>query len=178
MKKHINKHNRLSFVFSAIPIIIHIVLYIVYKVNAADDDDLSDLISSMGEFVIILPIVLLSSGAIYFFLFEKRYTLAVISNTVGRIAELWFYKSIIDYPSKFGISAICLEIAEILLFLAICLCVKHEKFNETPQQKVFYEPENQHKYKQNGNVSQYFYNPNTDSDNINNNKPKEEEYNG
>jgi len=124
MKKHINKHNRLSFVFSAIPIIIHIVLYIVYKVNAADDD-LSDLISSMGEFVIILPIVLLSSGAIYFFLFEKRYTLAIISNTVGRIAELWFYKSIIDFPSKFGISAICLEIAEILLFLAICLCVKH-----------------------------------------------------
>ena len=57
MKKLINKHNRLSFVFSAIPIIIHIVLYIVYKVNAADDD-LSDLISSMGEFVIILPIVL------------------------------------------------------------------------------------------------------------------------
>lgn len=124
MKKHINKHNRLSFVFSAIPIIIHIVLYIVYKVNAADDD-LSDLISSMGEFVIILPIVLLSSGAIYFFLFEKRYTLAIISNTVGRIAELWFYKSIIDFPSKFGISATCLEIAEILLFLAICLCVKH-----------------------------------------------------
>lgn len=128
MKKHINKHNRLSFVFSAIPIIIHIVLYIVYRVNAADDD-LSDLISSMGEFVIILPIVLLSSGAIYFFFFEKRYTLAVISNTVGRIAELWFYKSIIDFPSKFGISAICLEIAEIVLFLAICLCVKHEKFN-------------------------------------------------
>lgn len=124
MKKHINKHNRLSFVFSAIPIIIHIVLYIVYKVNAADDD-LSDLISSMGEFVIILPIVLLSSGAIYFFFFEKRYILAVISNTVGRIAELWFYKSIIDFPSKFGISAICLEIAEIVLFLAICLCVKH-----------------------------------------------------
>mgnify|MGYP000401341148 FL=1 len=86
MKKHINKHNRLSFVFSAIPIIIHIVLYIVYRVNA--DDDLADLISSMGEFVIILPIVLLSSGAIYFFFFEKRYTLAVISNTVGRIAEL------------------------------------------------------------------------------------------
>ena len=50
MKKHINKHNRLSFVFSAIPIIIHIVLYIVYRVNAADDD-LSDFISSMGEFV-------------------------------------------------------------------------------------------------------------------------------
>ena len=149
MKKHINKHNRLSFVFSAIPIIIHIVLYIVYRVNA--DDDLADLISSMGEFVIILPIVLLSSGAIYFFFFEKRYTL---------------------------ISAICLEIAEIVLFLAICLCVKHEKFNETPQQKVFYEPKNQHKYKQNGNVSQYFYNPNTNSDNINNNKPKEEEYNG
>lgn len=124
MKKLINKHNRLSFVFSAIPIIIHIVLYIVYKVNAADDD-LADLISSMGEFVIILPIVLLSSGAIYFFFFEKRYTLAIISNTVGRIAELWFYKSIIDFPSKFGISAICLEIAEILLFLAICLCVKH-----------------------------------------------------
>lgn len=123
MKKHINKHNRLSFVFSAIPIIIHIVLYIVYKVNTADD--LSDFISSMGEFVIILPIVLLSSGAIYFFFFEKRYTLAVISNTVGRIAELWFYKSIIDFPSKFGISAICLEIAEIVLFLAICLCVKH-----------------------------------------------------
>lgn len=68
MKKYINKHNRLSFVFSAIPIIIHIVLYIVYKVNTADDD-LSDLISSMGEFVIILPIVLLSSGAIYFFFF-------------------------------------------------------------------------------------------------------------
>jgi hypothetical protein len=65
MKKHINKHNAGSFVFSAIPIIIHIVLYIVYKVNTADDD-LSDLISSMGEFVIILPIVLLSSGAIYF----------------------------------------------------------------------------------------------------------------
>jgi uncharacterized membrane protein (GlpM family) len=146
MKKHINKHNRLSFVFSAIPIIIHIVLYIVYRVNA--DDDLADLISSMGEFVIILPIVLLSSGAIYFFLFEKRYTLAVISNTIGRIAELWFYKSVIDFPSKFGISAICLEIAEIVLFLAICLCVKHEKFNETPQQKVFYEPKNQHKYKQ------------------------------
>lgn len=124
MKKHINKHNALSFVFSAIPIIIHIVLYIVYKVNTADDD-LSDLISSMGEFVIILPIVLLSSGAIYFFFFEKRYILAVISNTVGRIAELWFYKSIIDFPSKFGISAICLEIAEIVLFLAICLCVKH-----------------------------------------------------
>lgn len=123
MKKYINKHNRLSFVFSAIPIIIHIILYIVYRVNA--DDDLADLISSMGEFVIILPIVLLSSGAIYFFFFEKRYTLAVISNTVGRIAELWFYKSIIDYPSKFGISAICLEIAEIVLFLAICLCVKH-----------------------------------------------------
>lgn len=123
MKKHINKHNALSFVFSAIPIIIHIVLYIVYKVNA--DDDLADLISIMGEFVIILPIVLLSSGAIYFFFFEKRYTLAVISNTVGRIAELWFYKSIIDFPSKFGISAICLEIAEIVLFLAICLCVKH-----------------------------------------------------
>ena len=119
MKKHINKHNAGSFVFSAIPIIIHIVLYIVYKVNTADDD-LSDLISSMGEFVIILPIVLLSSGAIYFFFFEKRYTLAVISNTVGRIAELWFYKSIIDFPSKFGISAICLEIAEIVLFLAIC----------------------------------------------------------
>ncbi len=124
MKKHINKHNAGSFVFSAIPIIIHIVLYIVYKVNTADDD-LSDLISSMGEFVIILPIVLLSSGAIYFFFFEKRYILAVISNTVGRIAELWFYKSIIDFPSKFGISAICLEIAEIVLFLAICLCVKH-----------------------------------------------------
>lgn len=124
MKKLINKHNRLSFVFSAIPIIIHIVLYIVYRVNAADDD-LSDLISSMGEFVIILPIVLLSSGAIYFFFFEKRYILAIISNTVGRIAELWFYKSIIDFPSKFGISAICLEIAEIVLFLAICLCVKH-----------------------------------------------------
>lgn len=123
MKKHINKHNRLSFVFSAIPIIIHIILYIVYRVNA--DDDLADLISSMGEFVIILPIVLLSSGAIYFFFFEKRYTLAIISNTVGRIAELWFYKSIIDFPSKFGISAICLEIAEIVLFLAICLCVKH-----------------------------------------------------
>lgn len=123
MKKHINKHNALSFVFSAIPIIIHIVLYIVYRVNA--DDDLADLISIMGEFVIILPIVLLSSGAIYFFFFEKRYTLAVISNTVGRIAELWFYKSIIDFPSKFGISAICLEIAEIVLFLAICLCVKH-----------------------------------------------------
>ena len=105
MKKHINKHNRLSFVFSAIPIIIHIVLYIVYKVNTADDD-LSDFISSMGEFVIILPIVLLSSGAIYFFFFEKRYIFAVISNTVGRIAELWFYKSIIDFPSKFGISAI------------------------------------------------------------------------
>lgn len=69
MKKHINKHNRLSFVFSAIPIIIHIVLYIVYRVNA--DDDLADLISSMGEFVIILPIVLLSSGAIYFFLFRN-----------------------------------------------------------------------------------------------------------
>lgn len=66
MKKHINKHNGLSFVFSAIPIIIHIVLYIAYKVNTADDD-LSDFISSMGEFVIILPIVLLSSGAIYFF---------------------------------------------------------------------------------------------------------------
>lgn len=124
MKKHINKHNAGSFAFSAIPIIIHIVLYIVYKVNTADDD-LSDLISSMGEFVIILPIVLLSSGAIYFFFFEKRYILAVISNTVGRIAELWFYKSIIDFPSKFGISAICLEIAEIVLFLAICLCVKH-----------------------------------------------------
>ena len=125
MKKHINKHNGLSFVFSAIPIIIHIVLYIAYKVNTADDD-LSDFISSMGEFVIILPIVLLSSGAIYFFFFEKRYILAVISNTVGRIAELWFYKSIIDFPSKFGISAICLEIAEIVLFLAICLCVmKH-----------------------------------------------------
>lgn len=124
MKKHINKHNAGSFVFSAIPIIIHIVLYIVYKVNTADDD-LSDLISIMGEFVIILPIVLLSSGAIYFFFFEKRYILAVISNTVGRIAELWFYKSIIDFPSKFGISAICLEIAEIVLFLAICLCVKH-----------------------------------------------------
>lgn len=124
MKKHINKHNAGSFVFSAIPIIIHIVLYIVYKVNTADDD-LSDLISSMGEFVIILPIVLLSSGAIYFFFFEKRYILAVISNTVGRIAELWFYKSIIDFPSKFGISAICLEIAEIVLLLAICLCVKH-----------------------------------------------------
>lgn len=124
MKKHINKHNALSFVFSAIPIIIHIVLYIVYKVNTADDD-LADLISIMGEFVIILPIVLLSSGAIYFFFFEKRYTLAVISNTVGRIAELWFYKSVIDFPSKFGISAICLEIAEIVLFLAICLCVKH-----------------------------------------------------
>lgn len=123
MKKYINKHNRLSFVFSAIPIIIHIILYIVYRVNA--DDDLADLISSMGEFVIILPIVLLSSGAIYFFFFEKRYTLAIISNTVGRIAELWFYKSIIDFPSKFGISAICLEIAEIVLFLAICLCVKH-----------------------------------------------------
>ena len=123
MKKHINKHNVLSFVFSAIPIIIHIVLYIVYRVNA--DDDLADLISIMGEFVIILPIVLLSSGAIYFFFFEKRYILAVISNTVGRIAELWFYKSIIDFPSKFGISAICLEIAEIVLFLAICLCVKH-----------------------------------------------------
>uniref|UniRef100_UPI003FEE2221 hypothetical protein n=1 Tax=Eubacterium sp. TaxID=142586 RepID=UPI003FEE2221 len=113
----------MSFVFSAIPIIIHIVLYIVYRVNA--DDDLADLISIMGEFVIILPIVLLSSGAIYFFFFEKRYILAVISNTVGRIAELWFYKSIIDFPSKFGISAICLEIAEIVLFLAICLCVKH-----------------------------------------------------
>lgn len=124
MKKHINKHNAGSFVFSAIPIIIHIVLYIVYKVNTADDD-LSDLISSMGEFVIILPIVLLSSGAIYFFFFEKRYILAVISNTVGRIAELWFYKSVIDFPSKFGISAICLEIAEIVLFLVICLCVKH-----------------------------------------------------
>lgn len=123
MKKHINKHNGLSFVFSAIPIIIHIVLYIVYRVNA--DDDLADLISIMGEFVIILPIVLLSSGAIYFFFFEKRYILAVISNTVGRIAELWFYKSVIDFPSKFGISAICLEIAEIVLFLAICLCVKH-----------------------------------------------------
>lgn len=123
MKKHINKHNAGSFVFSAIPIIIHIVLYIAYKVNA--DDDLSDFISSMGEFVIILPIVLLSSGAIYFFFFEKRYILAVISNTVGRIAELWFYKSVIDFPSKFGISAICLEIAEIVLFLAICLCVKH-----------------------------------------------------
>ncbi len=123
MKKHINKHNALSFVFSAIPIIIHIVLYIVYRVNA--DDDLADLISIMGEFVIILPIVLLSSGAIYFFFFEKRYILAVISNTVGRIAELWFYKSVIDFPSKFGISAICLEIAEIVLFLAICLCVKH-----------------------------------------------------
>lgn len=123
MKKHINKHNAGSFVFSAIPIIIHIVLYIVYRVNA--DDDLADLISIMGEFVIILPIVLLSSGAIYFFFFEKRYILAVISNTVGRIAELWFYKSIIDFPSKFGISAICLEIAEIVLFLAICLCVKH-----------------------------------------------------
>ena len=40
MKKHINKHNGLSFVFSAIPIIIHIVLYIVYRVNA--DDDLAD----------------------------------------------------------------------------------------------------------------------------------------
>ena len=120
MKKHINKHNAGSFVFSAIPIIIHIVLYIVYRVNA--DDDLADLISIMGEFVIILPIVLLSSGAIYFFFFEKRYILAVISNTVGRIAELWFYKSIIDFPSKFGISAICLEIAEIVLFLAICLC--------------------------------------------------------
>ena len=53
MKKHINKHNGLSFVFSAIPIIIHIVLYIAYKVNTADDD-LSDFISSMGEFVIIL----------------------------------------------------------------------------------------------------------------------------
>lgn len=177
MKKHINKHNAGSFVFSAIPIIIHIVLYIVYKVNTADDD-LSDFISIMGEFVIILPIVLISSGAIYFFFFEKRYTLAVISNTVGRIAELWFYKSVIDFPSKFGISAICLEIAEIVLFLVICLCVKHIKFNETPQQKVFYEPKNQHKYKQNGNVSQYFYNPNTNSDNINNNKPKEEEYNG
>jgi len=125
MKKYINKHNRLSFVFSAIPIIIHIVLYIVYKVNTADDD-LSDLISSMGEFVIILPIVLLSSGAIYFFFFEKRYILAVISNTVGRIAELWFYKSVIDFPSKFGISAICLEIAEIVLFLVICLCVKRK----------------------------------------------------
>ena len=59
MKKLINKHNRLSFVFSAIPIIIHIVLYIVYKVNAADDD-LSDLISSMGEFVIILPLTVTS----------------------------------------------------------------------------------------------------------------------
>lgn len=125
MKKYINKHNSLSFVFSAIPIIIHIVLYIVYKVNTADDD-LSDLISSMGEFVIILPIVLLSSGAIYFFFFEKRYILAVISNTVGRIAELWFYKSVIDFPSKFGISAICLEIAEIVLFLVICLCVKRK----------------------------------------------------
>ena len=113
----------MSFLFSAIPILIHIVLYIVYRVNA--DDDLADLISIMGEFVIILPIVLLSSGAIYFFFFEKRYILAVISNTVGRIAELWFYKSIIDFPSKFGISAICLEIAEIVLFLAICLCVKH-----------------------------------------------------
>lgn len=124
MKKHINKHNAGSFVFSAIPIIIHIVLYIVCRVNA--DDDLFDLILSMGEFVIILPIVLISSGAIYFFFFEKRYTLAVISNTVGRIAELWFYKSIIDFPSKFGISAICLEIAEIVLFLAICLCVKHK----------------------------------------------------
>lgn len=136
MKKHINKHNAGSFVFSAIPIIIHIVLYIVYKVNTADDD-LSDFISSMGEFVIILPIVLLSSGAIYFFFFEKRYILAFISNTVGRIAELWFYKSIIDFPSKFGISAICLEITEIVLFLVICLCVKHIKFNETPQQKYF-----------------------------------------
>ena len=125
MKKYINKHNRLSFVFSAIPIIIHIVLYIVYKVNTADDD-LSDLISSMGEFVIILPIVLLSSGAIYFFFFEKRYILAVISNTVGRIAELWFYKSVIDFPSKFGISAMCLELAEIVLFLVICLCVKRK----------------------------------------------------
>lgn len=135
MKKHINKHNGLSFVFSAIPIIIHIVLYIVYRVNA--DDDLADLISIMGEFVIILPIVLLSSGAIYFFFFEKRYILAVISNTVGRIAELWFYKSIIDFPSKFGISAICLEIAEIVLFLAICLCVKHIKFNEHHSKKYF-----------------------------------------
>lgn len=177
MKKHLNKHNTSSLVLSAIPIIIHIVLYIVYKVNAADDD-LSDLISSIGEFVIILPIVLLSSCAIYFFFFEKRYTLAVISNTVGRIAELWFYKSIIDYPSKIGASAICLEIAEIVLFLAICLCVKRKKNNETPQQKVFYEPKNQHKYKKNGNVSQYFYNSNTNSDNINNDKPKEEEYNG
>ena len=164
MKKLINKHNRLSFVFSAIPIIIHIVLYIVCRVNA--DDDLFYLILSMGEFVIILPIVLLSSAAIYFFFFEKRYFLAVISNTVGRIAELWFYKSIIDFPSKFGISAICLEIAEIVLFLAICLCVKHIKFNETPQQKVFYEPKNQHKYKQNGNVSQYFYNPNINTETI------------
>ena len=164
MKKLINKHNRLSFVFSAIPIIIHIVLYIVCRVNA--DDDLFYLILSMGEFVIILPIVLLSSAAIYFFFFEKRYFLAVISNTVGRIAELWFYKSIIDFPSKFGISAICLEIAEIVLFLAICLCVKHIKFNETPQQKVFYEPKNQHKYKQNGNVSQYFYNPNINTEMI------------
>ena len=126
MKKHINKHNAGSFVFSAIPIIIHIVLYIVYKVNTADDD-LSDFISSMGEFVIILPIVLLSSGAIYFFFFEKRYTLAVISNTVGRIAELWFYKSIIDFPSKFGISAICLEIAEIVLFFGnLFMCKAHK----------------------------------------------------
>ena len=125
MKKCINKHNAIGLVLSAIPIIIHIVLYIVYKVNAADDD-LSDFISILGEFVIILPIVLLSSGAIYFFFFEKRYTLAVISNTVGRIAELWFYKSVIDFPSKFGTSAICIEIAEIVLFFAICLCVKHK----------------------------------------------------
>ena len=125
MKKHINKHNAIGLALSAIPIIIHIVLYIVYKVNATDDD-LSDLISSIGEFVIILPIVLLSSGAIYFFFFEKRYTLAVISNTVGRIAELWFYKSIIDFPSKFATAAICIEIAEIFVLLAICLCVKHK----------------------------------------------------
>ncbi len=177
MKKHINKHNATGLVLSAIPIIIHIVLYIVYKVNATDDD-LSDLISSIGEFVIILPIVLLSSGAIYFFFSDKRHVLAVISNTVGRIAELWFYKSIIDFPSKFGTAAIYIEIAEILLLLAICLYVKHKKHNETPQQKVFYEPVNQHKHKQNGNVSQYFYNSKTNSDNINNDKPKEEEYNG
>lgn len=177
MKKHINKHNATGLALSVIPIIIHIVLYIVYKVNATDDD-LSDFISSIGEFVIILPIVLLSSGAIYFFFFGKRYTLAGISNTFGRIAELWFYKSIIDFPSKFGTAAICIEIAEILVILAICLYVKHKKYNETPQQKVFYEPVNQHKYKQNTGVSQYFYNSNTNSDNINNNKPKEEEYNG
>ena len=84
MKKLINKHNRLSFVFSAIPIIIHIVLYIVYKVNTADDD-LSDFISSMGEFVIILPIVLLSSGAIYRFSKKKKYIAPDDKSTIGNI---------------------------------------------------------------------------------------------